>query len=106
MKNRLLVGCSVVASSLILLAGLTTVKPSYARPEVKGGTLQADGVPLPPPPTKPKPTVLVADGVPLPPPPTKPKPTSIVVADGVPLPPPPTKPKPTWVVGAGSFQLS
>jgi hypothetical protein len=35
----------------------------------------------------------VADGVPLPPPPTKPPTGNIVqVADGTPLPPPPTKP--------------
>jgi len=35
----------------------------------------------------------VADGVPLPPPPTRPPTGNLVqVADGVPLPPPPTKP--------------
>jgi len=58
----------------------------------------ADGVPLPPPPTKPPTgnTVQVADGTPLPPPPTKP-PTgnTVQVADGTPLPPPPTKPPAT-----------
>ena len=97
MKNRLFVACSVVASSLILFASLAVEKSWSARPMTKSGTVQADGVPLPPPP-KPKPTSLVADGVPLPPPPSKPKPTSVVVADGVPLPPPPSKPKPTSAV--------
>jgi hypothetical protein len=70
MKNRLLIAFAFVVSSVILFSSPTTCNSLKARAVGKTGLVQADGVPLPPPPTKPKPTgVVVADGVPLPPPP-------------------------------------
>lgn len=70
MKNRLLFAFTFVALSVILFSGLTTGNCLKAPAVGKTGLVEADGVPLPPPPTKPKPTgVVVADGVPLPPPP-------------------------------------
>lgn len=84
MKKRLLTICFTFSASLILLSGSAPVNSSPARPAVKSGVSQADGVPLPPPTPKPKPVgVITADGVPLPPPTPKPKPGAAVPGSGL-----------------------
>ncbi|HEY2456097.1 MAG TPA: hypothetical protein VGI13_02255 [Candidatus Acidoferrum sp.] len=105
MKKRLLTICFAFPASLILLSGSASVNSSSARPAVKSGVLQADGVPLPPPPPHKPGTVLAADGVPLPPPTPKPKPTQILIADGVPLPPPTPRPKPVTAVPGSKLSV-
>ncbi|MGC2355899.1 MAG: hypothetical protein WA491_07540 [Candidatus Acidiferrum sp.] len=89
MKKSLLVLVAALSVSLILLSIAVPVNKSSALPTWNNGTIQADGVPLPPP-TIPKVInpILVADGVPLPPPTVPHVINPILVADGVPLPPP------------------
>jgi hypothetical protein len=76
MTKRLLTISFTFASSVVLILGLVTSNCLSPHPAAKPTVMQADGVPLPPPPPT-KPTGgLIADGVPLPPPPPKPKPLS------------------------------
>jgi hypothetical protein len=85
MKKRLLTISLAISASLILLSSSASVNSSSARPAVKSGVLQADGVPLPPPqPHKPG-TVLTADGVPLPPPTPRPRPVTAVPSSKLPV---------------------
>ena len=69
MKKSLLVLVATLSVSLILLSIAVPVNNSSTLPAWNNGTIQADGVPLPPP-WMPKVinANLVADGVPLPPP--------------------------------------
>jgi hypothetical protein len=92
MKNQFLILTVTLSVSLIVLSIAVPVNYGLVGGAGWGNNHVADGVPLPPPPTKPSPNnraILIADGVPLPPP-TKPSPNqrAILTADGVPLPPP------------------
>ena len=89
MKKSLLVLVTALSVSLILLSLAVPVNNSSTLPAWNNGTIQADGVPGPPP-IVPKVVnpVLVADGVPGPPPIVPKVVKPVLVADGVPGPPP------------------
>jgi hypothetical protein len=71
MKKEYLIVAFTLSVSLILLSVAVPVNHSSTLPSWRNGTMQADGIPLPPP-KPPKPGVnngvTVADGIPLPPP--------------------------------------
>jgi len=74
-KKVLLTLSVAISVGLILLAITVPVNHSRLLPTWNSGTIQADGVPAPPPiiPPKQPPPKLVADGVPAPPPIIPPK---------------------------------
>jgi hypothetical protein len=83
MKIQFLTLGAVLSVSVILVGGLASINRSSVLQSGKGGDVRSQEVVVPPSPGKSS----VADGVPLPPWPSRVKPNDSPVADGVPQPP-------------------